>query len=141
MTGCVLCLGSLISISGAASLLADMFFKIDSGVSLAAMMLKLTAFMYIMQIILPNGPAAISTTAIPVMLAATSAGINPAVFIVPLCLYCSWAMILPLNPVPMLTYSTGYYKMTDISKVGLPVLIVLAAICLVWMPFITLVLF
>ena len=141
MTGCVLCLGSLISSSGAASLLADMFFKIDSGVSLAAMMLKLTAFMYIMQIILPNGPAAISTTAIPVMLAATSAGINPAVFIVPLCLYCSWAMILPLNPVPMLTYSTGYYKMTDISKVGLPVLTVLAAICLVWMPFITLVLF
>ena len=141
MTGCVLCLGSLISSSGVASLLADMFFKIDSGVSLAAMMLKLTAFMYIMQIILPNGPAAISTTAIPVMLAATSAGINPAVFIVPLCLYCSWAMILPLNPVPMLTYSTGYYKMTDISKVGLPVLIVLAAICLVWMPFITLVLF
>ena len=141
MTGCVYCLGSLINKSGVATMMSDIFFNIEAGSSLVSMMLKLTVFMYVLQVVLPNGPAAISTTAVPVMLAATGAGINPAVFIVPLCLYCSWAMILPLNPVPMLTYSSGFYKMTDIGKVGIPTLIVLAVLCMLWMPFITGVLF
>ncbi len=137
MTGCVLCVGSLISTSGVASLFANTFFKIDGFGSVALVILKLAVFMYIMQIILPNGPAAISATSVPVIIAAVSAGIMPAVLIVPLCMFCSWAMILPLNPVPMLTYSTGYYAMTDIGKVGIPVLVILALIMSVWTPFIS----
>ncbi len=137
MTGCVYCVGSLISTTGVATLFANTFFRIEGFGSITLIILKLALFMYIMQVILPNGPAAISTTTVPVIMAALSAGIMPAVLVVPLCLFCSWAMILPLNPVPMLTYSTGFYSMTDIGKAGIPVLIILALLMSVWIPFIS----
>ena len=136
MIGCVHCIGSIINSSGIAAILSDSLFRIDSTTSFVPVIFKLAAFMCIMQIILPNGPAAISAVSVPVMMAAVSAGIAPALLIIPLCIYCSWSVILPLNPVPMLTYSAGYYKLTDIGKVGIPVLILLAAVCAVWLPFI-----
>ena len=136
MTGCVLCIGQLINTSGVAELLANICFKIEGGASLILLIFKLAAFMYLMQIILPNGPAAISACSLPVIVAAQAVGMNAALFIVPLCVFCSWAMILPLNPVPMLTYSTGFYKMTDIGKAGIPTLIILAIFMALWIPFI-----
>lgn len=137
MTGSVLCLGNLILKNGIAAKMTTVLFDITSSASMVQIMVKLTVFMFILQIVIPNGPAAISTSAIPVMIAASAAGFNPAIFIIPVCLYCSWAMILPLNPVPMLTYSTGYYKMYDIGKVGVPILLITSFINLFWMPFIT----
>ena len=136
MIGCVLSIGSIINSSGIAVILSESFFKIDSGASFVSVIAKLAVFMCIMQIILPNGPAAVSAVSVPVMISASSAGIDPALLMIPLCIYCSWSVILPLNPVPMLTYSAGYYKLTDIGRVGIPVLIILAAVCAVWLPFI-----
>ena len=137
MTGSVLCIGSLINTSGVASWFADSFFSIQSGGSMFFLILQLALFMFVMQVILPNGPAAITATAVPVIAAAQAAQINPSVLVIPLTFFCSWAMILPLNPVPMLTYSKGYYKVTDIGKAGIPVLIILSLIMALWVPFIT----
>ena len=137
MTGSVLCIGSLINTSGVALWFADTFFSIQSGSSLFLLILKLALFMFVMQIVLPNGPAAITATSVPVIAAAQAAQINPSVLVIPLTFFCSWAMILPLNPVPMLTYSKGYYKAADIGKAGIPVLIILSLIMALWVPFIT----
>ena len=141
MVGSVLCIGSLIRDTGAASWFASIFFRFDADGSLFALILKLAVFMYIMQVILPNGPAAITTTVVPVIAAASAAGLNPAVLVIPLTIFCSWAMILPLNPVPMLTYSSGYYKITDISKAGIPLLAILMFVLALWIPFISGILF
>ena len=137
MTGSVLCVGSLINRNGVADWFAQTLFAADSSMSIAFLILNVALFMAVMQVVLPNGPAAIAATSVPVTASALALGINPALLIIPLTFMCSWAMILPLNPVPMLTYSMGYYKITDISKVGIPVLILLSLILSVWIPFIT----
>ena len=90
--------------------------------------------MYLMQLILPNAPAVITSTTLPVTIVAAELGINEAVLVVPLCIFSSWTMILPLSAVPMMTFSKGYYAMSDVGKVGIPVLILLAFILAAWIP-------
>ena len=134
MVGCVLCIGNLILKNGVAAWFAEIMFKIEAGTNIFLLILQLAAFMYLMQLILPNAPAVITSTTLPVTIVAAGLGINAAVLVVPLCIFSSWTMILPLSAVPMMTFSKGYYAMSDIGKVGIPVLILLAFILAAWIP-------
>lgn len=134
MVGCVLCIGNLILKNGVAAWFAEIMFKIEAGTNIFLLILQLAAFMYLMQLILPNAPAVITSTTLPVTIVAAELGINAAVLVVPLCIFSSWTMILPLSAVPMMTFSKGYYAMSDIGKVGIPVLILLAFILASWIP-------
>ncbi|MDR3160897.1 MAG: hypothetical protein LBU28_04710 [Spirochaetaceae bacterium] len=44
--------------------------------------------------------------------------------------------LIPLDTVPMLTYSAGYYSMTDMMKSTLPLQIGIIIIMSLWIPFI-----
>lgn len=134
MVGCVLCIGNLILKNGVAAWFAEIMFKIEAGTNIFLLILQLAAFIYLMQLILPNAPAVITSTTLPVTIVAAELGINAAVLVVPLCIFSSWTMILPLSAVPMMTFSKGYYAMSDIGKVGIPVLILLAFILAAWIP-------
>lgn len=134
MVGCVLCIGNLILKNGVAAWFAEIMFKIEAGTNIFLLILQLAAFMYLMQLILPNAPAVITSTTLPVTIVAAELGINAAVLVVPLCIFSSWTMILPLSAVPMMTFSKGYYAMSDVGKVGIPVLILLAFILAAWIP-------
>ncbi|WP_195269041.1 DASS family sodium-coupled anion symporter [Eubacterium sp. 1001713B170207_170306_E7] len=136
MVGCVLCIGNLILKNGVAAWFAEIMFQIESDTSIFILILQLAAFMYVMQLILPNAPAVITSTTLPVTIVAAELGINAAVLVIPLCIFSSWTMILPLSAVPMMTFSKGYYAMSDIGKVGIPILIVLAFVLTLWIPFI-----
>lgn len=89
-----------------------------------------------MQLVLPNAPAVITSTTLPVTIVAEALGINAAVLVIPLCIFSSWTMILPLSAVPMMTYSKGYYSMMDIGRAGIPILVILALVLALWIPFI-----
>lgn len=136
MIGSVLCIGNLILENGVASWLADTFFRVDNGASIILLILQLAVFMYIMQLVLPNAPAVITSTTLPVTIVAEALGINAAVLVIPLCIFSSWTMILPLSAVPMMTYSKGYYSMMDIGRAGIPILVILALVLALWIPFI-----
>ena len=136
MIGSVLCIGNLILENGVASWLANTFFRVDDGTSIILLILQLAVFMYIMQLVLPNAPAVITSTTLPVTIVAEALGINAAVLVIPLCVFSSWTMILPLSAVPMMTYSKGYYSMTDIGRAGIPILVILALVLALWIPFI-----
>lgn len=136
MIGSVLCIGNLILANGVAAWLADTFFRVGEGTSVTLLIFQLAVFMYIMQLVLPNAPAVITSTTLPVTIVAEALGINAAILVIPLCIFSSWTMILPLSAVPMMTYSKGYYSMLDIGKAGIPILAVLAAVLALWIPFI-----
>jgi sodium-dependent dicarboxylate transporter 2/3/5 len=137
MTGSVLCVGNIILTSGVAQALSDTFFRIDSSIPLAAVICRLAGFICVLQLLIPNGPAVIATAAPPVILAAVSTGINPAILSIVLTVLASWTIIIPLSAVPLITYSTGYYRITDIGKAGIPVLICVTLIMALWIPWIT----
>lgn len=136
MIGSVLCVGNLILKNGVADWLAGAFFNVGPGTSIVLLILQLAFFMYIMQLVLPNAPAVITSTTLPVTIVAAALGINAAILVIPLCIFSSWTMILPLSAVPMMTYSKGFYSMTDIGKAGIPILVILALLLALWIPFI-----
>ena len=61
-------------------------------------------------------------------------GANPAALAIPMGFSVSAALLLPLDPVPLVTYPSGYYKMFDMFKPG-------CLISVVWVVVITLIMF
>lgn len=74
-----------------------------------------------------------SVLTVPMILFADASGIAPALVVIPLamCSNCSW--ILPLDPIALLTYEKGYYKLADMVVPGLILTAVTAAVTGLWM--------
>lgn len=67
---------------------------------------------------LPVNPAVVGVLVPPIALMALSRGQNPALFGLPVVITASCAMLLPLDAVTVVTYSKGYYRMTDMLVPG-----------------------
>jgi solute carrier family 13 (sodium-dependent dicarboxylate transporter), member 2/3/5 len=74
---------------------------------------------------LPVNPAIIGVLIPPIALLAVSTGQNPALYTLPVVFTASCAMLLPLDAVTVITYSKGYYRMTDMLLPG-------AIISIIW---------
>lgn len=46
-------------------------------------------------------------------------GLNPALLAIPMGFSVSASLLLPLGPVPLVTYPGGYYRMFDLFRPGL----------------------
>ncbi len=55
----------------------------------------------------------------PIMVLGKAAGVNPALYALPVIFTASCAFLLPLDAVPLVTYSKGYYKVFDMFVPGL----------------------
>jgi sodium-dependent dicarboxylate transporter 2/3/5 len=136
MIGSVLSVGNVIISTGAAKILGSAFFQLGASVSPGGAIVRLGIYIGVLQVLIPNGPAVIATAAPQVIHSAVEAGINPALLTVALAILSSWTIIIPLSAVPLITYSTGYYKITDIGKVGIPILITVTLVMALWLPMI-----
>jgi solute carrier family 13 (sodium-dependent dicarboxylate transporter), member 2/3/5 len=131
LIGGVTSLGAAAATSGLArylvSALPDMqawpIFAVVALLSLIAVVIHLP---------LPVNPAVIGVLVPPIALLALSWGKNPAVFTLPVVITASCAMLLPLDAVSVITYSKGYYRMTDMLLPG-------AIISVLWVLIMTLV--
>ena len=93
-------------------------------------LLVLSAVGAVVHNIVPVGPAVAGILAYPFGVIAGDFGISMYCMLMVVAWQASLAYILPLDCVPILTYSTGYYSMADMAKVGwIPtvVLVVLTA--------------
>jgi solute carrier family 13 (sodium-dependent dicarboxylate transporter), member 2/3/5 len=72
----------------------------------------------------PVNPAIIAVLIPPIALLALSTGQNPALYTLPVVFTASCAMLLPLDAVTVITYSRGYYRMTDMLLPGILISIV-----------------
>ena len=77
--------------------------------------------------IVPVGPAVASILAYPFGVIAGDFGIGMYCMLMVVAWQASLAYILPLDCVPILTYSTGYYRFADMAKTGwIPTLLIIA---------------
>lgn len=67
---------------------------------------------------LPIAPVVNAVLIPPIAALALTVGINPAVFVLPVAFTASCAFLLPLDAVPLLTFSKGYYRMFDMFLPG-----------------------
>jgi len=79
----------------------------------------ISAFTVIMHLIMPINPVINAVMIPPIMALGTAAGVNPALYALPVIFTASAAFLFPLDAVPLVTYSQGYYRMLDMFLPGL----------------------
>lgn len=93
--------------------------------SVAAVIALISAVTVLIHLPLPVNPAIVGVLIPPIALLALSTGQNPALYTLPVVFMTSCALLLPLDSVTVITYSKGYYRMTDMVVPG-------AIISVVW---------
>jgi sodium-dependent dicarboxylate transporter 2/3/5 len=77
-----------------------------------------SAFTVVVHLVLPIGPVVNAVLIPPIALLAKETGHNPALYALPVAFTASCAFLLPLDPVPLLTYTKGYYRMVHMLVPG-----------------------
>jgi sodium-dependent dicarboxylate transporter 2/3/5 len=84
----------------------------------AAVIALISAVTVVIHLPVPVNPAIVGVLIPPIALLAMSSGQNPALYTLPVVFTASCAMLLPLDAVTVITYSKGYYRMTDMLLPG-----------------------
>lgn len=69
-------------------------------------------------LVVPNNVALVAVFIPAVIALSQQLGIAPAILAIPIGFTASAALILPIDPVPLITLQTGYYRMLDWTKPG-----------------------
>lgn len=137
MLGSILSLGSIITATGGAKFLADLF--VASGImslNFFLMILITCALVYILHTVFPVGPAILGLF-LPVLIGiCASFGISPAVPTITMALIVAGNYLLPVNPTVMISYNDGYFSFGDMLKTGILPAIALIVLMALWVPFI-----
>lgn len=129
LIGGVTSLGSASVDTGLAGWLVQALLGGVSAWSPMALVAAISAFTVLIHLALPIGPVINAVLIPPIVVLAQQAGANPAVYALPVAFSASASFLLPIDPVPALTYAHGYYRMKDMLIPGL----VLGAIWVAWL--------
>ena len=105
--------------TGLAKWLADTALGGMQDWSAMAVIAAISAFTVVIHLLLPINPVINAVMIPPIMVLGNAAGVNPALYALPVIFTASCAFLLPLDAVPLVTYSRGYYRMFDMFMPGL----------------------
>lgn len=134
VTASVISLGNVINENGLSTWLVSAVFPAGMALPAFATVFITAVFVILMLLIVPISGALIQVLAGPLIVVAGNCGIEPVILIVTLCFCATNCYLLPIDTVPLLSYSTGYFQMTDMPKATAPVLVLLALLCALWCP-------
>ncbi|MCL2498136.1 MAG: SLC13 family permease [Symbiobacteriaceae bacterium] len=124
LVGTVLSIGKAMEINGVSAWIASLF---PTGpMSLFTFLVFVVTLVFLILVIMPVGPSVVMFMAMPVISLAQAMGFSPICVTMALALAAGNCYILPLDTVPQLTYSTGYYGMLDLPRSS-----VIIQICLI----------
>lgn len=120
LIGAATSLGTTFYQSGAAAWMANLTLGGLVGASPIIILAVVIVFTIVIHLLVPTNPAIVSILVPTLAAFAADSGINPMLLIVPMALTVSAAFLLPLDPVPLITYNGGHYTFGDFFKAGLP---------------------
>ncbi|MDO4616836.1 MAG: DASS family sodium-coupled anion symporter [Lachnospiraceae bacterium] len=134
LIGTMMSLGNALVANGVSSWLVDLFFKNHIHAALPVTIALICLLVFLLLIPIPIGPVLATMLGVPFLSLAGNWGISPVYLILPLAICASCCFILPLDTVPLLTYSTGYYKMTDMPKISVILQLCIVVLLTIWLP-------
>ncbi len=132
--GAALSMGGAMIKNGVSDWLAGIFFTRSGGLPLWLLIGLTAAFVFFMLILIPIAPAMISVFSAPLISVAVLQGAPPALLILTLAFCTANCYLLPIDSVPLLTYTTGYYSMKDMIKSTAILQMILIALLAIWLP-------
>ena len=83
------------------------------------MIAVISAFTVLVHLIIPVNTAIVAVMLPALVALSGSMGTNAAILAMPMAFSVSAALLLPLDPVSLVSYNSGYYKMKDMFKPGI----------------------
>ncbi|MFJ7684343.1 SLC13 family permease [Peribacillus butanolivorans] len=106
-----------------------------SGASIIVLLLAVSAFGIFSHLIIPVATAVLAVV-IPVLaVIATNIGVNPTLLVLPIAFTASCVFLLPLDPIPLVTYNYKYWKFWDMMKPGFFIALVWIVLLVIFMYF------
>jgi sodium-dependent dicarboxylate transporter 2/3/5 len=124
MIGGVTTLGAASGQTGLANWLATSALYGISEWGIVWVIVAISAFTVVIHLMLPIAPVINAVMIPPIMALGVAAGVNPALYALPVVFTASCAFLLPMDAVPLVTFSKGYYKMFDMFLPGLIISII-----------------
>lgn len=137
VTASVISLGNVIQENGISDWIVDAVFPSELNLPAFAVIFITAVFVILMLLIVPISGALIQILAGPLIAVALNAQVEPSILMITLCVCATNCYLLPIDTVPLLSYSTGYYQMTDMPKATAPILLTLALLCALWFPLVS----
>ena len=119
MIGGVTSIGLASRDTGLATWVVSTIFDGADGLSVLWLVVGISAFTVLIHFVVPIGPVVNAVMIPPIVALALAIGQPPMLLALPVIFTASCAFLLPLDPVALITYSKGYYKMTDMLWPGL----------------------
>lgn len=143
MIGAVTSIGLASRDTGLATWVVSSIFDGAEGISVLWLIIAITTFTVLIHFVVPIGPVVNAVMIPPIVALAIAIDQPPMLLALPVIFTASCAFLLPLDAVALITYSKGYYRMTDMLWPGLVIsvfwVIVLTALMLVVAPWLGLV--
>lgn len=124
MTGAANALGVMLWEQGSAAWIATTCLQGISSMPLWLIIAIISAFTVVVHLLVPVNIAIVAVLLPTSVALAEAMGINAAILAIPMGFSVSAALLLPLDLVSLISYNSGYYKMTDMFKPGTLVSIV-----------------
>lgn len=129
MMGAITALVGGLTASGATQWLVDTIIPDMAGYPVAIIFLVSSLIVAVLHMCIPAGSAVLTLAAVPILGIAAATGTNASALMLIAAFWAGATFLLPFDGVPLLTYSLGYYKMTDMTKVGvIPYLVLVPGI-------------
>ena len=92
------------------------------------------ALIFLSLLLIPVATSMIPIMAPPLVAMAAGAGVSPALLVMTAALCAGNCYLLPLDTVPLITYSKGYYSMSDMARSTAFLQIAMILLAALWLP-------
>ncbi len=140
MGGATVSLGTVAQQTGLVALLADTVQRNFTSINGPVLIVILGVMVTLVLLVIPVGPATVSMLTMPIYAMVSAIGLDPVMAVVTLGIFASNSTILPLNAVVLLSYTRGYWKISELARVGIVITVIWIALAALWIPAITAVL-
>lgn len=119
LIGASTAIGKVIWQEGGSAWLADVCLGNITALPTAGIIAVICVFVVAIHLLIPVNTAIVAVLLPTLVSFAQIKGINPALLAIPMGFSVSASLLLPLGPVPLVTFPGGYYRMFDLFKPGL----------------------
>lgn len=122
-----------LSTTGASSWIATLLTDALGSMSIPMVILTVSIFAIFIHVIVPTGGALVALF-VPIMAGvAINLGMSPVILTLIIGYTVSYVFLIPLDPIPLTTYGYKYWKMFDMTKLGLVISVVWIALLFAFM--------
>ena len=111
--------------TGAATYISDTFLGMFASTPLTMLIVILAAFTMLIQLLIPSAAAVIAVLGAPLIALAEAHGLPPAALVLSLGICSSAAVLTPISANYLIMCKSGYARIKDIYRIGIPV-------CIAW---------